>query len=60
MAFGCAAGTMQTPPAMEEDTEFIDEKRDSLAGRGPDPGWEPVRFDVEDEPAAEEENDAGR
>ena len=46
---------------MEEASEFIDEQRDSLAGRSPetDPGWELVRFDLEDEPG-EGENDAGR
>ena len=38
---------------MEEASEFIDEQRDSLAGRSPetDPGWDLVRFDLEDEPA---------
>ena len=38
---------------MEEASEFIDEQRDSLAGLSPetDPGWDLVRFDLEDEPA---------
>jgi len=44
---------------MEEASEFIDEQRDSLTGGGPetDPGWDLVRFDLEDEPAVEGEND---
>jgi len=44
---------------MEEASEFIDEQRDSRAGRSPeaDPGWDLVRFDLEDEPAAEGENE---
>ena len=42
---------------MEEASEFIDEQRDSLAGRDSvtDPGWDLVRFDLEDEPAEGED-----
>ncbi|MFN2237775.1 MAG: hypothetical protein ABR524_00135 [Thermoanaerobaculia bacterium] len=45
---------------MEEASEFIDEQRDSRAGRGleADPGWDLVRFDLDDEPA-EGEDDSG-
>jgi hypothetical protein len=46
---------------MEEASEFIDEQRDSLAGRGPqtEPGWNLVRFDLEDDPE-EGEDESGR
>ncbi|MFN2443812.1 MAG: hypothetical protein ABR517_14150 [Thermoanaerobaculia bacterium] len=41
---------------MEEPSEFIDEERDSLDDRSRcEPGWDPVRFDLEDEPAVRDE-----
>lgn len=47
---------MQAPPAMEEPSEFIDEERDSLNDRSRgEPGWDPVRFDLEDEPVVRDE-----
>lgn len=47
---------MQIPPSMEEPSEFIDEERDSLNDRSKrEPGWDLVRFDLEDEPAVKDE-----